>query len=220
MKHLFNIRLFAVLWVGLIAVLNSTPIKAQFDEPSRNQWIIDLSYGFAGSASDPEISMEQSYNELRSANNEGLSSFSISFGVNHRLFKNMYAGVRLGYKYYGNKTDVSYWHSHTYEYETATAGYHTVMLPIEFGYNHTYNHKNGLNLYISAIPQFPFSAGMGAPLSWKCDLKKPAFGLEAAAGLRYFIRHVYIGFSYHKGINYYQKQMGESFVEGSIGYRF
>lgn len=224
MKQLFNIRLFAILWVGLIAVLNCTPIKAQFDEPSRNQWIIDISYGVSGTA-DPSASYNNysSNVDIRSiSSDDKFSSISASFGVNHRLFNCFYAGIRLGYKYYGNKATGSMYRNYGrgWRYDkslTTDVSYHNAIIPIEIGYNHTYNHKNGLNIFVSATADYCFSVSTSERY---IDTSKPGLCFDASAGLRYFIRHFYIGASYHYGLNDAQKEMGENSIEASIGFRF
>ena len=224
MKQLFNIRLFAILWVGLIAVLNCTPIKAQFDEPSRNQWMIDVSYGFLGK---PSFNYVDRYGDSNLLNGYSkFSSISLTLGVNHRLFNNIYAGAHIGFKL--SKYTM---YSPIFRNADIDQSYGLIILPVEIGYNHTYNHKNGLNIYASAIIGYCVHYGAIDPEdkhhwkayfddSWHSAVNSPKICLDTAIGLRYFIKHFYIGGAYHFAIGDNQKQVEGDHIEASIGFRF
>lgn len=223
-KQLFNCRVLAIICIGVMTLVFSKPSMAQFDEPSRNQWVIDFSYGFTGD-SDGKIFRSDdcpSYYSNVSGSTYDFSSISISFGLNRRLFHNFYAGARIGYKYYSNGGSVSWYQNRRYDSEDIHAKHHLLIVPIEFGYNHTFSHKNGLNIYISAIPGFDCAAGVSAKMGHRSYFAtdKPGLCIDTAAGLRYYIRHIYLGLAYHYGVNDAQKIMGKNSIEASIGYRF
>lgn len=250
MKQSFNLRLLAILWVWLLGFCVSTPVKAQFDEPSRNQWFVDASFGFLDGLNNavPEISYHnKSYDIDHISGFDYLSSvfkFGLSFGLNRRLFHNFYAGVRIGYRYSEYKVQsghIYYYHrygQHNYPEEMSVYDlkmhYHLLNLPIEIGYNHTYSNRSGLNVYISFQPGCRISSSCSMMLddekygpkpdsNFKIEdlgYSKPGLCLDSAAGLRYFIRHVSIGAAYHYPLNYNQKCVGNELLEASLGYRF
>lgn len=228
MRHLINLRLSAILWVWLLGLCVSPPIMAQFDEPSRNQWFIDASIGFGNAATVPELSYNSSYeNFSRFDQAHDVLKFGLSFGVNHRLFHNFYAGVRLGYKYSEYKTHGDVYHKHPVlgDYFDITLKFHVLNLPMEFGYNHTFTNRSGLNIYAAVQPGYCIGSGCGYgrirnAKAHNFSVSNPGFCLDGAAGLRYFIRHVSIGAAYHYPLNKGQKNLGREVCEISLGYRF
>lgn len=231
MRKLIALRLFAILWVWLIGLCGSTPIMAQFDsEPMRNQWFVDLSYGFAGKASDISLYHSSSSHVrpmLVPRYSDKVSTISASFGINHRLFHNFYAGVRIGYKYINVpiEGDILYSNNSTERLEI-DVNYHTAILPIEIGYNQTFIRKNGLNVYVALIPSVIFSYSPSEHNIKDSFYASPdVLSLDTAFGLRYFINRFCIGAAYHYPINDpingdNQKRIGSQTIEASVGYRF
>lgn len=229
MKQLFNLRLSAILWIWLIGLSVSLPVKAQFDEPSRNQWFVDASFGL-GDANMPELSYDEfiggeTFSGFTDA--DMVYKFGLSFGLNRRLFHNFYAGARLGYKYaeYQSYGRVSRRNYGSTEYFNIKLTHHVLNLPIEFGYNHTYSHRSGLNIYASVQPGFSVGGGCtyGSERNVRAknfSFSNPGLCLDCSAGLRYFIRHVSIGAAYHYPLNDAQKTVGSEKIEFSLGYRF
>lgn len=233
MKHLSRLRHIVLLWVGVMAIAGTQSLKAQFDEAPRNFWTIDFSVG-AGFKNSPDIFATSRYSteELRHAKGESSGCpLSITFGWDRRLFSNFYFGIHFGYKYNYEKAsgDLYRWRS-SYRYERwekdkhidANLNYHLLILPIEFGYNHSYSHKYGMGAYISIIPGYCMAASASGQIGSHDDvgINNPGFCLDSAIGLRYYIQHVYLGVSYHYGINAPQKQIDGMGVLGSVGYRF
>lgn len=231
MRKLIDLRLFAILWVWLMGLCGSTPIMAQFDEPSRNQWIIDVAYGFGGPVTVPELSYDgYSVETLRDDYDSSTMSkaLSISFGVNHRLFHNFYAGVRIGYKYYNYGVSVSIdnknsWHLD--KYGEVNLNFHMATLPIEIGYNHTYSSKNGFNIYVAATPGYCFSSGVSnrsgeGVFGRYFSMSNPDLCIDGSVGLRYFFNHVYAGFAGHFPITESQKHVSGNTYELSLGCKF
>lgn len=227
MRKLINLRLSVILWVCLIALCASTPAMAQFDEPSRNQWFIDVS---VGAGTDPEVPMitydpghsgTQDFEDVYGYNS---TKFGISFGVNRRLFHNFYAGVRIGYKYaeYGTGSFRVTKGKYSSDWYDVNLSYNTFNLPIEIGYNHTLSNRSGLNIYASVQPGYcigSVSNVSDGPKSY-FSISNPGFCADSSVGLRYFIRHVSVGAATHFPLNDAQKNTGQEIFEFSLGYRF
>lgn len=227
MRKLINLRLSALLWVCLIAMCGSTPIMAQFDEPSRNQWFIEASVGAGTDPEVPMITYDPGYAESQIFEDKyGHNSikFGISFGLNRRLFHNFYAGVRIGYKYaeYGTEEFRVKKGGYSSDWVSLDLSYHTFNLPIEIGYNHTMSNRSGLNIYASVQPGYcvgSISKVSDGPRSY-FSISNPGFCADSSAGLRYFIRHVSVGVATHFPLNDAQKNTGQEIFEFSLGYRF
>lgn len=245
MKNSSRFRFFALLWIGFSALACSQPIMAQFDEAPRNFWVIDFSVG-GNLVSSPNVVTNKdksSYYDVRDFTGDSGPQLGLTFGLNRRLFGNFYAGIHLGYKYYHTPGNISIYHrglvSNDFKYDKTiemSVDNHLLALPIEIGYNHTYSHKYGLNVYLSIIPGYCVKGSanssdknyMGQNVSGKHVYESwgdymdvnPGFCVDTALGLRYFIQHFYIGASFHYGINNAQKQLSEMGLLGSIGYRF
>lgn len=231
MKQSIILRLSAILWVWLICMCGSLPTMAQFDEPSRNQWFVDFSYGF-GDPIAPDFNYhDKSTDDKLTDNGEAhnVTKIGLSFGINRRLFHNFYAGVRIGYKYSEYEVTNIEILSKTgkyskREYLNAKLNYHVLNLPIEIGYNHTLTHRSGLNIYASAQPGYCVAYNMSDRSDYKAkkniSFSNPGLCLDCSAGLRYFIRHVSIGLAYHHPLNDAQKTVGSETIEFSLGYRF